>query len=68
VLKNNFNNWLNYFDDKDEIILTVNSAEQIKAITLQKDKKGNTYFFNPILKLKNNESSQKVNFDAWFAY
>lgn len=68
VLKNNFNNWLNYFDDKDEIILTVNSAEQIKAITLQKDKKGNTYFFNPVLKLKNNESSQKVNFDAWFAY
>lgn len=68
VLKNNFNNWLNYFDDRDEIILTINSAEQIKAITLQKDKKGNTYFFDPILRLKNNESAQKVNFDAWLAY
>lgn len=68
VLKNNFNNWLNYFDDRDEIILTINSAEQIKAITLQKDKKGNTYFFDPILRLKNNESGQKVNFDAWLAY
>lgn len=68
ILKNNFNNWLNYFDDKDEIILTVNSAEQIKVISLQKDKKGNTYFFNPILKVKNTESSQKVNFEAWLAY
>ena len=68
ILKNNFNNWLNYFDDKDEIILTVNSAEQLKTISLQKDKKGNTYFFNPILKLKNNESEQKVNFNAWIAY
>lgn len=68
ILKNNFNNWLNYFDDKDEIILTVNSAEQLKTISLQKDKKGNTYFINPILKLKNNESEQKVNFNAWIAY
>jgi predicted metalloprotease with PDZ domain len=68
ILKNNFNNWLNYFDDKDEIILTVNSAEQLKTISLQKDKKGNAYFFNPILKLKNNESEQKVNFNAWIAY
>ena len=68
ILKNNFNNWLNYFDDKDEIILTLNSAEQLKTISLQKDKKGNTYFINPILKLKNNESEQKVNFNAWIAY
>jgi predicted metalloprotease with PDZ domain len=68
ILKNNFNNWLIYFDDKDEIILTVNSAEQLKTISLQKDKKGNTYFINPILKLKNNESEQKVNFNAWIAY
>ena len=68
ILKNNFNNWLNYFDDKDEIILTLNSAEQLKTISLQKDKKGNTYFINPILKLKNNESEQMVNFNAWIAY
>jgi predicted metalloprotease with PDZ domain len=69
VLKSNFNNWLNYFDDKDEIALTVNSADQLKTIILQKDKKGNTYFFNSILKLKNNQvSSITDNYNAWLSF
>ncbi|MBA3682719.1 MAG: M61 family peptidase [Bacteroidetes bacterium] len=67
-LKNNFNNWLQYFGDKDEIILSVNSADQMKTIFLQKDKKGNTYFFTPVLKVKMDaENSSKVNFEAWKA-
>lgn len=68
VLKNNFNNWLNYFNDGDEIQLTVNSAEQLKTISLQKDKKGNTYFFNPSLKISTKDKSSNPNFDAWMAY
>ena len=69
ALKNNFNNWLGYFGDENEIVLTVNSAEQLKTCVLQKDKKGNTYFFNPILKLRNMESDRSnANFSAWIAY
>lgn len=65
-LKNNFNNWLHYFGDKEEIILSVNSADQLKTIFIQKDKKGNTYFFTPLLKAKiDAENSSKVNFEAW---
>ncbi|MDP3556216.1 MAG: PDZ domain-containing protein [Bacteroidota bacterium] len=66
ALKNNFNNWLSYFDDAEEIILTVNSAEQLKTIPLRKDKKGTTYFFNPKLKLSNNEEKGiNTNLKAW---
>ncbi len=65
ALKNNFNNWLQYFGNKEEIVLTINSGEHyIRTITLQKDKKGNTYFFNPVLKTKN---SSNANFEAWKA-
>ncbi|MDP1800845.1 MAG: PDZ domain-containing protein [Bacteroidota bacterium] len=64
ALKNNLNNWLQYFKDESEIILTVNSAEHIKTIVLQGDKKGNTYFFSPNLKAKNDEN---VNFNIWKA-
>ncbi len=64
ALKSNLNNWLQYFKDEKEIILTVNSAEHIKTIVLQGDKKGNTYFFNPVLKAKNDEN---VNFNIWKA-
>jgi predicted metalloprotease with PDZ domain len=68
-LKNNFNNWLNYFDDTDEIALTINSGEQLKTITLQKDKKGNTYFFDPILKLRNSEDKGlNENFEFWMMF
>jgi len=68
VLKNNFNNWLQYFGDKEEIELTINSAENLKTISLQQDKKGNTYFFNPVLMLKKEfEQGYKVNFEEWKA-
>jgi predicted metalloprotease with PDZ domain len=66
MLKNNLNNWLQFFLEKDELVLTVNSNEQLKTISLQKDKKGNTWFFHPILKLKEG-SDQKTNdlFKIW---
>lgn len=66
LLKDNCNNWLHYFINDAEITLTVNSNEKLKTLILQKDKKGATYFFNPILKLNPNASSQnKLAFDKW---
>lgn len=64
VLKNNLNHWLNYFINEDEIKITVNSADQLKELVLQKDKKGNTYFFNPKL-ISKSLNNQQVNFDLW---
>ncbi|MBX3164776.1 MAG: M61 family metallopeptidase [Bacteroidetes bacterium] len=61
-LKNNLDNWLNYFFNDDEIVLSVNSNDRLKTIRLEKDKKGNSYFFTPILKLKEQASE---NFDVW---
>ena len=66
VLRNNLNNWLQYFLSGEEITLSVNSGEQLKTIRLQKDKKGNTWFFNPVLKLK--DSVPTAAFDAWKLY
>jgi predicted metalloprotease with PDZ domain len=66
ALKNNLNNWLAYFAADAEIKLTVNSAEQLKKIVLQKDKKNQTYFFNPMLQLnKSAFPEHKENFEAW---
>ena len=66
MLKNNFNHWLKYFIDAEELVLTVNSNENLKTIKLSKDKKGNGYFFNPILKIKAGENSKlKNNFEIW---
>lgn len=62
ALKSNLNSWLQYFKDEKELVLTINSAEHIKTMVLQGDKKGNTYFFNPVLKAKNESN---VNFMAW---
>ncbi len=69
LLKDNCNHWLLYFIDDDEIILTINSNDQLKTLTLQKDKKGNTYFFNSVLKLKANATTEnKLAFEAWKNY
>jgi len=62
MLKTNLNHWLNYFTEGEEIKLIINSNETIKTIVLQKDKKGNTYFFNPELKLKIEEN---IHFSEW---
>ncbi|MCC6371772.1 MAG: hypothetical protein IT236_12255 [Bacteroidia bacterium] len=62
MLKTNLNNWLNYYLNENEIQLSVNSGETLKTITLQKDKKGTTWFFNPTLKLK---SGENANFEHW---
>lgn len=69
MLKNNLNHWLVYFNNSDSIHLTVNSGEQIKNITLQKDKKGNTWFFIPKLSVKKelNEDAKKL-FTAWMKW
>lgn len=65
ALKNNFHQWLHYFVNENEIKLTVNSNEQLKTIVIQKDKKGNTFFFNPKLKLKDNTGATMEIRGAW---
>lgn len=64
MIKNNFHHWLHYFVGEEEIVLTVNSNEHLKPVVLQKDKKGNTYFFTPQLKLKEGSDKSEV-FQAW---
>ncbi|MGZ4043043.1 MAG: M61 family metallopeptidase [Bacteroidia bacterium] len=65
MLKNNFNHWLHYFLGEEQIILTVNSNEHLKPVILQKDKKGNSYFFTPVLKQKTSDENRKNAFQLW---
>lgn len=66
VLKNNFGHWFDYFSEAEEIQLTVNSAEKLKTIYLQKDRKGHTWFFNPVLNLEADPSPEAAAaFAAW---
>lgn len=66
MLKNNFTYWLGYFYEGAEVELTVNSNEKLKTITLQKDKKETTWFFNPVLKLKEDASVEATKtLEAW---
>ncbi|MES2681341.1 MAG: PDZ domain-containing protein [Bacteroidota bacterium] len=67
VLRNNFNQWLQYFSGENEIVLTVNSNERLKTIVLQADKKGNTYFFNPVLKHSDTERRNEA-FNTWITF
>lgn len=63
VLKNNLNNWLSYFAQEKEIVLSVNSGEKLKELKLNKDKKGNTYFFVPKLARTNQKAATA--FEVW---
>ncbi len=63
MLKNNLQHWLNYFLSDEEITLSVNSNERLKTIILQKDKKGNTFFSHPVLKLTAGDKHPA--FEAW---
>lgn len=66
MLKANLNHWLNYFNSEAEIVLTVNSGELVKSISLCKDKKGSTYFFTPVLKLRTQpEPAQIQALETW---
>ncbi len=66
MLKNNLDHWLSYFSNEETIQLTVNSAETLKTISLQKDKKGNSWFFNPVLKLKDGlDPATAASFEIW---
>lgn len=69
VLKNNLNHWLNYFKDKEAIELLVNSNEQIKTLVLEKDKKGNTWFFIPKLTVAEEQTTETKNaFASWMKW
>jgi hypothetical protein len=44
----------------------VNSNEQLKTVLLHKDKKGNTWFFNPVIKYAKEEIKENHdNFKTW---
>ena len=52
TLKNDFNEWMAYFQDL-EIIVTISSAQCLKQVKLNKNEKGVTYFHSN--KLKNTD-------------
>lgn len=60
IIKNNLNQWLNFFIDDEQINLIVNSADNVKNITLSKDKKGLTYFSNYKLSLNTESNNYKI--------
>ena len=62
TLKNDFNDWMNYYKHSD-IEITVSSAQRLKTVKLVKNAKGATYFSN--YKLKNTENRSV--FNAWLA-
>ena len=53
TLKNDFNDWIEYFKDSN-LELTVSSAQCLKQVTLIKNEKGVTYFHSNKLKNTNN--------------
>lgn len=61
TLKNDFNDWINYFGDAD-IELMVSSNQHLKLIKLNRSPKPVTYFDSIKLKLSNRDST---NFNAW---
>jgi predicted metalloprotease with PDZ domain len=61
TLKNDFNDWMNYFKDVD-IELVVSSNQQLKAIKLLKNVKPVSYF--DVLKLKQKDNSS-IHFLKW---
>lgn len=61
TLKNDFNEWINYFKDSD-LELTISSNQQLKTIKLEKSSKPTTYF--DVLKLKLKETDN-TNFKSW---
>jgi predicted metalloprotease with PDZ domain len=65
LVRTNFNSWLQYFLNDEEVELTVGSNEKLKNLKLQKDKKGN-YFFNPVLRLAGGNFSD--NYRSWILY
>ncbi|MES2568354.1 MAG: M61 family peptidase [Bacteroidota bacterium] len=61
TLKNDFNDWMNYYRD-EEIELTVSSNQNLKQIKLIKSSKPMSYF--DVLKLKRKEEVSTV-FSSW---
>ena len=61
TLKNDFNNWMEYFIDSD-IEMVVSSNQKLKSITLTKPSKSMSYFDS--IKLKQGDSSPD-NFSKW---
>lgn len=63
TLKNDFNDWMNYFKDHD-IELTVSSNQQLKTIKLVKNSTSTSYF--DVIKLKQ-KAKLSTHFSNWFA-
>jgi predicted metalloprotease with PDZ domain len=61
TLKNDFNDWMQYFKESD-IELTVSSSQYLKTIKLVKSSKPVTYF--DLLKLKQKDINSK-NYKRW---
>lgn len=66
ALRNNLNAWLGYFEAEQELILTVNSGEELKQVRLGADKNNTRYFPIPVLSQKQGISKAELeNQKAW---
>lgn len=66
TLRNNLNAWLSYFEEEQELMLTVNSGEELKQIRLSPDKNNTRYFPIPLVSQKQNISKLELeNQKAW---
>ncbi|MDI1355938.1 MAG: PDZ domain-containing protein [bacterium] len=66
MVKNNLNHWLLYFSINTELEIQVNCSEQLKTLVLQKDQKGNTYFFKPLLSQADSATAEQQSaYAAW---
>ena len=61
TLKNDFNDWMNYFKDLD-VELSVSSNQHLKVVTLKKDSDKVNYFNTYKL---NQKGVNTANFDSW---
>lgn len=66
MLRSNFAHWFDYFAAVGEVELAVNSADKLKTIRLQHDKKGNTWFYQPVLQRQATPTAEAQQaFTAW---
>jgi predicted metalloprotease with PDZ domain len=59
AVRGNLNNWLQHFSGENKLNVTYISNEALRTCQLEKDRKGNTWFFTPRLFIKENSTQEQ---------
>lgn len=66
MLKNDFNQWLTYFAQKDGVCkLTVSSSNCLKDISINLKTEGDFFYTYKLIKQENSTGQQKANYTCW---